>query len=857
MVMIDLRYKQGGLFMPLSGGQIEFIQSSVGHLLELPADAKLLPQEITRIRDAFSDRELKPNDDYSFIQRPTEYLRRLENAGPTVNLGEVRTYLLDLATRRITEAAEKAHYQLTINDWNREQLQKIIADDKNSKIEFKTAPPPRPRDDIPPYPIFSEPDQIYSARLGTNTLLTRTYIHVDTYLPLNNKVSQILSHIAIPDFRNESMEIESRAEHAFLLKTAENSKAIAEKHAILQILKYLVNEKIITDVESTSVNNYSATLLTYSTYFNALLIEKLSLAEIANLNEKQVNTLTKPIMLELIRDGKSNLDKLKDLKPHEVASLSEPYLLKLVRDNKYDIDDISSLTLEQKLLASNPYYAPMVYDNKLSLNDIKKLTAEQCKTLILPSLIYLHQKNIIKLDEIVKMSKGVRLVISDEYYAKLLTSNKLDYKQIENIDDNQSKILLLPEIVNLISKEILTISSAIQLKSYTLWYISNDPIISFLISEKIIAPHDTLYISQEYPTTLLRNQKIAALNTEQLAKFKSLMQDFIPLAAENLLTDKDLHFIYLHFAEISSHFNNLQSLDIKNTGQNTPPAKNKLLQIESITKRCKINIQNRLQSILKNKQLALGKTFNDSISRLETACKKFEINFNEIKNKELTNALTRHYIDPDLYTLTSVCLTGYDLDYKSSDLHEQIFGSRLLAIYNKQPAKIGKEFDSLNKIQDDILSIAKIERRSTVAIQNLAIKYVLIHIKNSLQKQASTPGLHKTICDEINYLLTYGLNPNNELRENECVSVGFTYIIANAKLNYFKTRQVSYLDVSNEMKPSSKIFLPKKPSNELEELKHFCDKLSAIQAFFVPLKPLDMKIPATNTLKPTASILTS
>jgi len=819
--------------MPLSSEQKQFIEDCVGHLLDFPPDAKDITNEIAHIKKAFNGDELKPDDQLVFIQKPCEYLLRLEHIGPAPTIGEVQKHVLMMANQRIEAFAQKNHFEIKKNDWDEKELTKKIEESKTFNTPFQTVKPKLRSDDCL-YPIPSHPDQVFKAKVEVSEDLTKIIMKLQIVFPDNTKSNASYEVGNIPEFKIADPQEQALEQDRFLLGSAYINAPFAEYQTMIAVLEYLLSEKIISNQEISELNNPCSLLLTYKTYLELFIKQIINTSEISTLTEEEVRVLTQEAALKLIRDQKTTIHKLRNLTQEQIEALNEPAILKLLEDNKCEPDEIFKLSPIQQAIITNPYYKRFVYEGTLPIREISKFSSNECKNLALPIAIHLLKLNKVKLNQARFMSEGTQLVISDDFYSKLLIDNKLEYSQIENLDLPTAKLLISSKIIQLIANNTLTVAEAKKLKASERIILETDSIIFYLVSNNLLLLSQINLIMKENeldPKLLVDNYKVTPLKKEELQKVKPYITDFMQLTVDGLMYNTDLRYLIDNFSKL-----NLLSSDQKEEKQKDEkalPKAIKLLQLDSMLKRCKTNIINKIQTIGRNIE-----TKEKSISNLKNICEKYKINFNKLQINEFEKMVYKYYMGPDKFSLADVILGGQRIGLTLSEITSHVLGSRIYAIYMQEAIKIGKQIDSIESIKSDIEVVAQLINSSVVNIENNIILFLMEKIKNTLAtfKIANSNELSNKFDNEINFIKQLLSVTKDDNHKKRSIFNAYNYMHTLTMLACFDLK-ISYVHFEPKVKKplhsSMSLFLPKEEKQDpKEKFIYFVKNIESMGDFF-------------------------
>lgn len=500
--------------MPLELGHETMIKAGIGYLLDsLPTEENQLAEEIIQIKEAFSNSVLKPDHPYKGIQKPTEFFFGLEEYGKQNNndekkheevksnpikIGDVKTYLLKLFDEKIVLAANEAKFDIK-DIWNKEQIQKTINEDNEYKEIFKSKKPRLPEPE-PPYSIPRDIDQIYRGNVYVDDKLIMTKMHLEINIPSEEKIISDHDLFAITD------EMTDEGQHDYLLCSADQSRQSAINLTINEVIKYLIAKKILTDQHLINFYPFQV-LLSYKTYIDAIIENKISINQLIKLNHKQVCTLQSQVIIKLISKNPKLFDQVKDLKKSELKILSNDACLQLIQEDICDIDVLQKLNKKQIKLISESYYLSLLRQRKLSIEKIRKLSPSECENLYHPSSINLIKSGKASIDQIQEMTEGTKLVISNEYFEGKIQKGELTFENINYLDEQTGLVLTTPSIINLLNQKVITLNQVIKLSSDAKRLIIHDELIRYFLNMQIIKLDDTNNILNDNELPLISTFK--------------------------------------------------------------------------------------------------------------------------------------------------------------------------------------------------------------------------------------------------------------------------------------------------------------------------------------------------------------
>jgi hypothetical protein len=733
--------------MPLKQGQEDLILAMISTTLDLPTnDAKQLSTEISRINYAFTHDDYKKDDGYPFIQKPEIHLPGLEGyrdsksgqPSDKLKMGHVKLHLLKLFNEKIVSSAKLAGLPLTLDIWNAARLRERISESKDFNSDFVTRKP-RADEMEPPYSIYPDEGQIYKGRMTVDPENFIVSLQLEISNLSENPQTKKLIHSELPEFKNDEKGIQ---QHNYLLQAASTVNIMADNAVSEEVLNYLLSLKLITQSEHSSAG-YDNILLTYKTYLDLLKEEKISYADICHLSLDQIISLKQPAIRELITSGKATFHTLKGLTKGEVATLSVPGFRDLIENDISTFEEIAKLSVEQKIVASHSAYGPAIKSGELPLEKIQKLTDDECKKMYWPAAVNLYQKNKIKLNQIIGMTEGTKLIIADSFYGDELLKNRFHFSEVEYLDQLNADVLLLPEIKSLIQDGLTTIGEMSSLPYFVKNNLISNPLIKYLVANNLLQINKLSLLSHNEFNSSSLFAPIKKMEEKQLNQFRVVINEFIDLAAVRLVSYADLRYLYENFTEIHRVLgkNKIDSKETIRADGNT------LLACELMMKRCKVNLNNRITSVLRCDPILYG-DMEDSIEMVISDCHKYNIDINAIFKKLLDNEILDYQVSSLVSQehLFALMRFAKKIGISKEKTLERILGARLVAIFEQLPQSDALGNDSMKRLLNDIHVIAVNLNISTMVLMAGAIQYLLLTIKAQLldSKLKNHP-----ICSEI------------------------------------------------------------------------------------------------------------
>lgn len=351
--------------MPLNDNHKNFINMSIGHLLELNLNAQDVPDFVKHLNQLIAG-EVDEKNEYYFLGQsllfPEKILSGLEQYGQ-VSVGKVQAYIAKKITQGLMKAATAD--DLMRYGWSQKLIAKKLL--KNKKL-FKTVQ--QVHDDLIP-PMWSLPeysDVIYTQNIKVDyaedfSLEAYLQITVNVDTPIFNQVE-----LEIPYFNYDHEEDEAVAR---LLSVAERRARGLASRAAIDYLQQQGQSYTDNDRYLVQHNRAAKKIITNQYWFEELLgCEEGSFmfSRIARLNELQANNLTSKSIIDLIKSGIVVVDEVLNISAGVLSLVEHPFYFNKFRENEWLIDWF------------------------------EELSGEACKVLIHPRVVYFLTKNLIELD---------------------------------------------------------------------------------------------------------------------------------------------------------------------------------------------------------------------------------------------------------------------------------------------------------------------------------------------------------------------------------------------------------------------------------------------------------------------------
>lgn len=552
------------------------------------------------------------------------------------------------------------------------------------------------------------------------------------------------------------------------------------QHLLSADLISLIEKEIITPEEALQLNlSEQAKLVFRHPYFGRIL-NKENFQLLISLTPAQCDLIRKPIIVMLLKYKVFN-------SPAEVlnTSFSNEFL---------------------NLLATSDFYSNLLKRNKFLLPLLKDINETQKKLLLNLTIKYLIGAKKMTLEDALNLNLNDSTlgILNHSTYAKLIKHGKLDYSFIISLQENQKKILLSSKLIHAIKYELINLNSVLAA-------IQNPLIVKLLEIELLEITDLHKILPSEKPFSM--EYQLPHSVDKQLFQF--IINDYLQLAEEGLLFEKDIFFV----------INNLNQFSFVNP----PPLSNVLLFHPSIQETCKQTIFRRLNLIEMGAPLILPDGREDNLADIFKVVERFNIT--------------------------------------DASIYSSIFTIRLMGLFNDTPHEIHFfHADNLSMIKHDIKKLLKVNTETKsmndesdfpLQFQFIMMKQVVEKIQNEINKEIKQ---NETDLTELQYKISKIYNDNLVSISDDPMqwAKAFANIIAvaNESLLNFWTEVLG--ERSDEPK-RKKLKLPSGPSlfKPKSVLKQFCKKISSIadilEIFELPMPTLQKPTPMLPS--PSASVV--
>jgi hypothetical protein len=422
--------------MPLTEAQKRFIDGALSHFFDdLPTEDPACFETVSSIKKAFN-LELNADDCFIDLQncftKPTQYFQRLEKYNADILIGEVREYILSIATQQL-----KKIFPIP---WDTQLFQEQFNDSLAPFISLKLRT--EDNNEFAPWAFPETDDQMFKMEM-----IVVNFDDPDSSHPINH--IKLRLHIKLnPPLIREFFLVE------FPLGTTEFEQSIEFMQQIKP--KALLAGK---QVAAYAIIQHLNTLSSPSTIFNLEDNENLS----SLIPEGMLIVLDK-FYFNMIRTGKLQLNDFKNITADQVETLEDSVAKNLITQG-HNIYDVANLTLAEKNIVQHHFYSQKILRHEIKIHEIKGVKLQESIRLILPAVTHLLAAEKIAFVDAKMLTAYSTEIIANEFYfnycmsldKSTLTSLILLFNSLSVEGKNA---LITPGIINLISAGILTIEDA-------------------------------------------------------------------------------------------------------------------------------------------------------------------------------------------------------------------------------------------------------------------------------------------------------------------------------------------------------------------------------------------------------------
>lgn len=806
--------------MPLSPSQQNHIEACIAHLFsDLPQEKVALSKHVNNLKKVFEGTaitlvDLDQNEEafktFKTIEdcfaSPATYFKGIEVLSKEtgkgsevikeeISVGEIYVALLAYVTTELMKAADSISMPFHKLGWNPVSITAELEKKPQFQTKYKPdkikAEPP-----VYPHPYFIEPEgRAYTIQLVPDQTRQRLDVSVNLSAPLNQSITFPLADFPVTVHRDDGSSFD-----AFIAEEREHALVEAEAAAHHYMGNYFFPVP-------------ARKLLTHAYYFQKVASGQIPFEWIRLINEVQLQTLTSPTIIQRLETGRC------------------------------DLQTALSYSAGEFLVVIHHFWDQKFQTREYNPADFKNLTREQGLNLTIPPVTKAINAKIIRVSQAKEMSRYAREVFSHGYYFDLVEKGFLDFEVIKSVTQLERDILLNQTVLTLLYKNKLSIQDAKKLSTHTADHLIYNPFICYLVQTGILELSEVELIAHKSGSKVTKE----IVDTEKLNKFDPaklaiIIKNFLFLTAASLLNDADLHHIYKNLPGI------LMLLPQENREEKSTKTENILLKDPVLNKQCQLNMSNRLRHILANKPQILLQKHTDTLDYTKSDCRRFNLNFVEIFEKELDSCLHRKLKDPKDPGFDFVMNNLKTVNLTSTNIYGRQFAIRYFAVYEKKPYLFNKIADTHAIIDQGILKLADNDSQTLAELRCEAIKILLLKIKSTLGN-VTQPDIYQKVHTAITHAERQEVkDPAADINNWQTT---FTNVIEMAKEERNRPEPKSS-GFKRKRTSGPLIFAPKRPQTPLE----FCDGLIALSAIPLP-NPVVKPTPVQSSTSTSMSLVST
>lgn len=144
-------------------------------------------------------------------------------------------------------------------------------------------------------------------------------------------------------------------------------------------------------------------------------------------------------------------DALDNMQPAEIYNLRSRSVISLLQNNIFDISTARQLSQALLGLLEVPYYHNAIIEKKITFESLSQVTDEQIKILRLPSIVNLQTRNAqITFDFVKNISQAAAQLLADSNYFERSANNRIDIAALQKITEIQKDALLSTDIMQVL-----------------------------------------------------------------------------------------------------------------------------------------------------------------------------------------------------------------------------------------------------------------------------------------------------------------------------------------------------------------------------------------------------------------------
>ncbi|EKD71974.1 MAG: hypothetical protein ACD_46C00042G0001 [uncultured bacterium] len=538
----------------LNDAQKEYIKSAISHLIDFPNDAQTLSIEIAKLNEALSENK---QNDYTILseclRNPEKFFPKTHTYVPVENeadaakktanpvtYDDIQTYIIDLITENIQEAAKKADVSLTENIQEgiktRAKKNSLIWNKKNilSLFLYKSFPPNKPfqTNDIAVnsdvnllWKIDVNDDRNYTATLvpspNTNSVDIKLFIELPNKPAMEGTTkfaSTLLRNVNgsyVPrTFQND------RQENDYIQSLKLSAAVYAETLAAEIVFNYLSNIGIINFTELLSTHHVKKKVEVTHTIPDG--IKRL---------------LTNKSFVSLLENKIVSYHEIKTITVEEAEMITHPNVISLLKKKLFLLQKILSYVKNPDLLhiLMIPDYAKLIELNPILLGDFAKLKSEQLKLFVHPFVVTMLAAKKIRHEEVADLPFAIKKLFDSQFYRDRINREDIDWNKLgDAISFFSCDFLLDKKVIRYCSENNLSLNNLDTIVADILAIIYGKERYKVIAKNHFFLLHAIRYYCEygQYIATAIVNEKITESDAELYCK-----KFGIPLA-ELVISDK-------------------------------------------------------------------------------------------------------------------------------------------------------------------------------------------------------------------------------------------------------------------------------------------------------------------------------
>ncbi|MDR3478955.1 MAG: hypothetical protein P4M14_13105 [Gammaproteobacteria bacterium] len=515
--------------MPLVTIQKDSIRSAIDYYFQFDTKEDLLA-EIQNIEQAFLS-SLEAKSDFDDLQKlvanPQDFLQRLDEPNPDITVGDVQSYMVEIATEELGKEATK--YGVNNLAWHPEAIMQRLREQPNFTESFKakihqhnnfenewTLPPlknkiyharlfPEIADEISQY-VYAHLTIDASPEPIQDTFQLKRIPYFDISAAENKTIADEVNATAKPDATEEDKKKEINKkrdalldlkESKFIMATVRLAPAVIEARAEQLILTHL--NKMITDEHNRNSNELpepsfssiaeekadSEPLLLGASRISEEAIpddEDIKIEDAEEVAEEYdgptlissqlpaIQLLTNAYYFKEIEAKRLTADTLNALSRETVDFLNLDGTVSLIRTPRIDLslEDAAQLSTNEKKLTQVFQYHQMLMQDRLTIFDLKEVTDSQYNIVTQQPIMQLIVALKVKFMQAKMLSATGAALLAMPFYQNALQNNQIAFISFTYLSDERLKNLMHPDIIQLFTQQIPSHGAlrVISLKSY-------------------------------------------------------------------------------------------------------------------------------------------------------------------------------------------------------------------------------------------------------------------------------------------------------------------------------------------------------------------------------------------------------